>query len=114
MMYIIDIILDENDKCIEFQWNDQSNQPETKIVNPDLEGEQKDCPKGDVTKNYIEDDNKTEDNDEHTDEEIKTLLENNDISKLYVNRIYRYMDKCIDESSIGIDADISSLELDII
>ena len=50
----------------------------------------------------------------HTDEEIKTLLENNDISKLYVNRIYRYMDKCIDESSIGIDADISSLELDII
>jgi len=34
----------------------------------------------------------------YNDEEIKELLEKNDISKLYVNRIYRYMDKCIDES----------------
>lgn len=35
----------------------------------------------------------------YNDEEIKELLEKNDISKLYVNRIYRYMDKCIDESA---------------
>ena len=35
----------------------------------------------------------------YNDEEIKELLEKNDISKLYVNRIYRYMDKCIDEST---------------
>jgi hypothetical protein len=35
----------------------------------------------------------------HSDEYIKELLENNDISKLYVNRIYRYMDKCIDEAA---------------
>ena len=40
----------------------------------------------------------------HSDEEIKELLENNDISKLYVNRIYRYMDKCIDESVVGGDS----------
>jgi hypothetical protein len=33
------------------------------------------------------------------------LMENNDISKLYVNRIYRYMDKCIDESSLVVDMD---------
>ena len=39
----------------------------------------------------------------HSDEYIRELLENNDISKLYVNRIYRYMDKCIDESTIGAD-----------
>lgn len=43
----------------------------------------------------------------HSDDYIKELLENNDISKLYVNRIYRYMDKCIDEAAIvdviGID-----------
>jgi len=70
-----DIILDKNDKCIEFQWNNQSNQPDTKIINPDLEGEQKDCPKGDVTKNYIEDDNKIENNDEHSDEEIIKIEE---------------------------------------
>lgn len=41
----------------------------------------------------------------NTDEEIKTLMENNDISKLYVNRIYRYMDKCIDEASLVVDMD---------
>jgi hypothetical protein len=40
----------------------------------------------------------------HSDEYIRELLENNDISKLYVNRIYRYMDKCIDESTIGADS----------
>jgi hypothetical protein len=36
----------------------------------------------------------------HSDDYIKELLENNDISNLYVNRIYRYMDKCIDEAAI--------------
>lgn len=39
----------------------------------------------------------------HSDDYIKELLENNDISKLYVNRIYRYMDKCIDETVIACD-----------
>ena len=39
----------------------------------------------------------------YDDEHIKDMMENNDISKLYVNRIYRYMDKCIDES-IVVDA----------
>ena len=37
----------------------------------------------------------------YADEKIKEMLEHNDISKLYVNRIYRYMDKCIDESVAG-------------
>ena len=37
----------------------------------------------------------------HDDEHIKEIMENNDISKLYVNRIYRYMDKCIDESALS-------------
>jgi hypothetical protein len=41
----------------------------------------------------------------YSDEHIKELLENNDISKLYANRIYRYMDKCIDESTL-IDSNI--------
>lgn len=36
----------------------------------------------------------------YSDDYIKELLENNDISKLYVNRIYRYMDKCIDEAAM--------------
>jgi len=35
----------------------------------------------------------------HSDDYIKELLQHNDISKLYVNRIYRYMDKCIDETA---------------
>jgi hypothetical protein len=37
----------------------------------------------------------------HSDDEIKELLESNDINKLYVNRIYRYMDKCIDETALA-------------
>ena len=45
----------------------------------------------------------------HSDEYIKELLENNDVSKLYVNRIYRYMDKCIDETAM---ADVSVPELE--
>lgn len=42
----------------------------------------------------------------HSEEAIKTMMENNDISKLYVNRIYRYMDKCIDESTLITDMDL--------
>ena len=37
----------------------------------------------------------------YDDEHIKEMMENNDISKLYVNRIYRYMDKCIDENALA-------------
>jgi len=45
----------------------------------------------------------------YNDEEIKELLEKNDISKLYVNRIYRYMDKCIDESAL-VDSCVMDIE----
>ena len=45
----------------------------------------------------------------HSDDYIKELLENNDISKLYVNRIYRYMDKCIDETAL-VDVNMTDLE----
>lgn len=70
-----DIIFDENDVCIEIPWNEQTNQPEPKIINSDLEGEQKDCPKGDITRIYVDEDNKTEYNDEHTDEDIIKIEE---------------------------------------
>jgi len=49
----------------------------------------------------------------HDDEHIKEIMENNDISKLYVNRIYRYMDKCIDETT-ATDSNMNGLETDII
>ena len=47
----------------------------------------------------------------HSDEEIKELLESNDINKLYVNRIYRYMDKCIDETALVDDSVVDSMEV---
>ena len=43
----------------------------------------------------------------HSDDHIKELLENNEISKLYVNRIYRYMDKCFDDTA---NADVISID----
>ena len=46
----------------------------------------------------------------HSDEYIKELLENNNISKLYVNRIYRYMDKCIDESALAVTDGLGIIE----
>jgi hypothetical protein len=45
----------------------------------------------------------------YSDDYIKELLENNDISKLYVNRIYRYMDKCIDETAL---TDVNVADID--
>ena len=45
----------------------------------------------------------------YSDDYIKELLENNDISKLYVNRIYRYMDKCIDETGL-VDVNVADIE----
>ena len=44
----------------------------------------------------------------HDIEYIKELLENNDISNLCVNRIYRYMDKCIDETET-----IAAVEMEV-
>jgi hypothetical protein len=44
----------------------------------------------------------------YSDEDIKDLLENNDVSKLYVNRIYRYMDKCIEETTLNETAMMST------
>ena len=35
-----------------------------------------------------------------TDEEIYTILEPNDISKLDINRIYRYLEKYVQESEL--------------
>ncbi len=64
-----DIILDKDEIGLEFNWNETTNQFESNVINPDLEGEQQDCPKGDITKNYIDDmdngsNNKTDDEDE--------------------------------------------------
>jgi len=44
----------------------------------------------------------------YSDEDIKDLLENNDVSKLYVNRIYRYMDKCIEGTALNETAMMST------
>lgn len=51
-----DIILDKDEVALELTWNDLTKQMESRIINSNLEGEQKDCPKGDVTKIIIEDD----------------------------------------------------------
>ena len=48
-----DIILDKDEIGLEFNWNESTNQLETKVINSDFEGEQPNCPKGDITKNYI-------------------------------------------------------------
>jgi len=48
----------------------------------------------------------------HSDEYIKELLEHNDISNLYVNRIYRYMDKCIDESALVDGASVADMSME--
>lgn len=46
----------------------------------------------------------------HSDEHIKELMEHNDISTLYMNRIYRYMDKCIDETALVTELNSGEIE----
>ena len=52
-----------------FCWNDKTNQLETKIINPELEGEQQDCQKGEETKKYIEDNDTNDDDESESNEE---------------------------------------------
>jgi hypothetical protein len=67
-----DIELDEDEIVLEFNYDVNTNQIETKIINPDLEGEQKDCPKGEKEKYNIEDDQSSSDEETITkDEEDK-------------------------------------------
>ena len=67
-----DIILDKDEVGIELNWNETKNKLEPKIINSDLEGEQQDCPKGNITKNYIdnEDDDDEADDEDDNDEDV--------------------------------------------
>lgn len=70
-----DIILDENEIAVEFTWNDITNQPEAKIMNSKLEGEQQDCPKGDITRVYIDNENSSEQDDDKSEEQLTKVEE---------------------------------------
>ena len=70
-----DIELDEDEIGLEFNYDENTKQIETKIINPDLEGEQKECPKGYKEKYNIEDDQSS------NDEEILTKEEEDKIEK---------------------------------
>ncbi len=68
-----DIILDKDELALEITWNNTTNQPEPKIINPDLFGEQLDCPKGlslklNDKKSTDTENNSTVDEDEITEE----------------------------------------------
>jgi hypothetical protein len=49
------IILGDDEFGLEFSYNEDTHKIETKIINPDFEGEQKDCPSGEADKIFIED-----------------------------------------------------------
>jgi len=51
-----DIILDNDEIAFEYSFDNNTNQHTLKEVNPNLEGEQQECPKGDIIKTYIDDD----------------------------------------------------------
>ena len=75
-----DDIVGDDEVEIQISWNDETNQLDTKIINPDLEGEQQDCPKGEETKKYIEyndtnDNDESESNSEKSDEESLQIEE---------------------------------------
>ena len=65
-----DDIIGNDEVEIHFTWNDKTNQLDTKIINPELEGEQQDCPKGDETKKYIEDNDTNDDDESESNSEI--------------------------------------------
>ena len=70
-----DVVLDKNELALEIIWNDTTNQPEPKIINSDLFGEQLDCPKGLSVKlndkKSTETDNNLIENEEENKEEDK-------------------------------------------
>jgi hypothetical protein len=77
-----DIILDNDEIVLELNWNDTTNQLETKVINSDLEGEQQECPKGNITKNDIETPTDNENNSEDISEEDSIVkVEENKIEK---------------------------------
>ena len=78
-----DIILDKDEIGLELNWNETTSKLEPKVVNPDLEGEQKDCPKGDITKNYIDDENCNNE----TDKEDKEIVEEESLKKVEEDKI---------------------------
>ena len=65
-----DDIIGDDEVEIQFSWNDKTNQLDTKIINPELEGEQQDCPKGEETKKYIEDNDTNDDDESESNSEI--------------------------------------------
>ena len=80
-----DIDLGDNDIALQYTWNDTTKQIETRIINPDLEGEQKHCPKGETVKQYIDikvkpnpnpnyDTDNDDDNDDDNIDETKTKV----------------------------------------
>ena len=81
-----DIVSNENDIEVGLTWNKQTNQLETNIINCDLEGEQKDCPKGDITKTNIRGD--TEPKKEHSiEEESKVEEDKNEKHKQFLKEV---------------------------
>ena len=71
-----DIILDKDELALEITWNNTTNQPEPKIINSDLFGEQLDCPKGlslklNDKKSTETENNSTDNEDEITEENIE-------------------------------------------
>ena len=71
-----DIILDNDEIGLEFNWNETTNQLESYLINPDLEGEQQNCPKGSITKYDIEDKD-----DDKSDTDELTQVEEDKIEK---------------------------------
>ena len=65
-----DDIVGDDEVEIQFSWNDKTNQLDTKIINPELEGEQQECPKGEETKKYIEDNDTNDNYDSESNSEI--------------------------------------------
>jgi hypothetical protein len=77
-----DDIIGDDEVEIQFSWNDKTNQLETKIINPELEGEQQDCPKGEEIKKYIEDNNTNNSDDESKEHSEKSDDESEEITKV--------------------------------
>jgi hypothetical protein len=72
-----DDIIGNEEISLEFSVNEK-NEIETRIINSDLEGEQKDCPKGEIVKIYnsddeIEEKEKKEEKEEEKDEENEII-----------------------------------------
>ncbi len=69
-----DVILDKDELALEITWNNITNQPEPKIINSDLFGEQLDCPKGLTMK--LNDKKLTDTENNSTDNEDEIIEEN--------------------------------------